>query len=61
MTGAEKIQRLQLSSLSTMLEQRQAIEDFPRGPDEFITVGTTKFDAFVVENNGCVGGVWNKP
>jgi hypothetical protein len=44
-----------------MHEQRQTIEYSPRGPDEFITVGTTKFDAFVVENNGCVGGVWNEP
>ena len=44
-----------------MHEQRQTIPYFPRGPDEFITVGTTKFDAFVVENNGCVGGVWNEP
>jgi hypothetical protein len=57
----QKIQHLQLSSLSTMHEQRQTIEYLPRGPDEFITVGTTKFDALVVENNGCVGGVWNKP
>jgi hypothetical protein len=43
-----------------MHEQHHIIHKCIRGPDEFITVGTTKFDAFVVENKGCVGVIWDE-
>lgn len=43
-----------------MHEQHQAIQKCTRGPNEFITVGTTKFDVFVVENKGCVGVFWEE-
>ena len=43
-----------------MHEQHQLILKCTRGPDEFTTVGTTRFDAFVVENKGFVGVIWDE-